>query len=465
MDPFLGAFLGIAGLLAAAACAQYPRLLLAVTALAVLFTPTLAVVSGIGQVSLIDDALVLGTFLYMPARRLIAGHQLRRLPGGRWFCAVLVVGALGSLVQDVPASIALSGAFLLAKGAMLGFAFAQEEWSVRDVHRIGRALRGFLVFLIGCAMVNLLVPGPWSEIFASSGVADFRGPIPSIIGPFTVPSFMGQIVGMCVIAVLILGREVGGLSRSLAATGFVVALLTFRRKTWVSLPVALASVLGIRHKGALAIFGLPALVVGLIIAWGPITETIDDSRFEYFERAAPAPRVLMYRGAVELANEHPLGAGLGRWGSSAALTNYSPEYYERGFQNLDGLAPDSKNNYATDTFWPIPLGETGWPGALLYAGGLVAIWRFFRRAIREGSSATRAVGMVGTGWMVMLLIESSAAPVFTGPPIYPWLFVAVGIAAALLDGQERQGQGDGVHDPEVVAEVREGRAGRLFRRQ
>jgi len=434
MDFLLLAALFCAGATALLLFLFHPRLALAAAALAVLFTPTLVVATGLGWVSLIDDALVLGCFLYFTVRRLAGGYRLRKLPGGRWFVAVLAAGLIGSLLNDVPIAVAMSGGYLLMKGAMYGFAVAQVEWSDSDVIRVGQAIRGFLVILVVCAVANLAAPDAWARIFASSGLADHRGPIASIIGPFTVPSFMGQIVGLCVLATVAFAREIGGVTRSVAVLGFCASLLTFRRKTWVSVPLALAAMTGIRRKSTLLLIGGPALLAGLLLFQGPVTETVDQARYEYFEKNSSVPRILMYQGAVELANEHaPVGAGLGRWGSDAALTHYSPEYVERGFHQLDGLGPLSQNNYATDTFWPIVIGETGWVGAAFYVIGLWSIWRVFRTASRARVATARILGSLGIGWLTLLLIESVAAPVFTGPPVYPWVFAGAGLAAAVLD--------------------------------
>ena len=171
-----------------------------------------------------------------------------------------------------------------------------------------------------------------------------------------------------------------------------------------------------------------------MVFWGPISSTIHNTQHEYFGRATPAPRVLMYRGAVNIADQQlPLGAGFGRWGSAEAMTHYSPEYIARGFNTMYGLAPHSPINYATDTFWPIVIGEAGWLGLAFYVVALWKMYAAFRRGAKDDRPGVRAVGAIGVGWLVMLLFESFAAPVFTGPPLYAWLFVAAGLLVAVSE--------------------------------
>ena len=110
---------------------------------------------------------------------------------------------------------------------------------------------------------------------------------------------------------------------------------------------------------------------------------------------------------------------------------------QRGFENYYGLGRSSDEKaFATDTFWPVVLGETGYLGLIGYVLALVMMIRIFRTGVRSTQPLSRAMGTTGVGWLMLLLWESTAAPVFSGPPLYPWLFVAAGLTIASLEPAE-----------------------------
>ena len=301
---------------------RHPRSALAAALIAVLVTPTLVVITDVSRVSLLDDALTLACFIYLPLRRVIGGQRLRRLPGQWCFVLVATAGLMSGLAQDVPLSISLSGGYLLMKGPMLGYAAAQLDWRQSDVVMLRKLVIRATVLLLMCATVNLVLPDQWAAVFASTGLADYRYSIASLVGPVTHPSFMGQILGLCVVALLAFDGDGNRRTWALTALASVAAFLTFRRKTLVSLPLAVLTVIGIRSRIALMSFAVPLLAVAIAFWWVPITGVATTTYRAYFVDSTTVPRVLMYQGAFELGAEHfPLGAGLGRWGSATAATH------------------------------------------------------------------------------------------------------------------------------------------------
>jgi hypothetical protein len=438
-DGLYFAVLVAAAILACLLFLQHPRSALAAALIAVLVTPTLVVITGVSRVSLLDDGLTLACFIYLPLRRVLGGQQLRRLPGQWCFVLVATAGLISGLAQDVPLSISLSGGYLLMKGPMLGYAAAQLDWRQSDVVMLRKLVIRATVLLLTCATANLALPDQWAAVFASTGLADYRySSIASLLGPFTHPSFMGQILGLCVVALLAFDGDGNRRTWPLTALASVAAFLTFRRKTLVSLPLAVLTVIGIRSRIALMSFAVPLVAVAIAFGWVPITGIATTTYHAYFVDSTIVPRVLMYQGAFELGAEHfPLGAGLGRWGSEIAVTHYSPEYVKRGFEDYYGLGRSSDENaFATDTFWPVVLGETGYLGLLGYVLAIVMMIRIFRSGVRSNQPLSRAMGTTGVGWLMLLLWESTAAPVFSGPPLYPWLFVAAGLTIASLESAE-----------------------------
>jgi hypothetical protein len=148
-------------------------------------------------------------------------------------------------------------------------------------------------------------------------------------------------------------------------------------------------------------------------------------------RTEPA-RIALYVASLEIARDHfPLGAGMGRYGSWMSRVEYSPLYAEYGLNRIPGLRADN-SQYATDTFWPMVVGEFGIFGVLGYtaflAGVGITLWVLGRKAT-DPVMAVFVVG--GLAVLVAATIESTATPMFTAPPRSYLVFAAIGATLGL----------------------------------
>ncbi len=145
---------------------------------------------------------------------------------------------------------------------------------------------------------------------------------------------------------------------------------------------------------------------------------------------------------------------MGRYGSWMSRLDYSPIYHEYGLDQIRGLR-ERNSQYATDTFWPMVLGEFGVVGLAGYAALLasvgIALWRAGRR---RADALTRAFIVGSLAVFTSALIESIATPMFTSPPRSYLLFAAIGAALAYSRLH------DAPSDPEPVSELSAGEGGR-----
>ncbi|MEC9059163.1 MAG: hypothetical protein VX410_06445 [Actinomycetota bacterium] len=431
-------------------CAR-PKILVVITLTSVLFGQAVSQVVTHPVVAAADDALVALTIVYLPVLRLVKGQTLRRPPGTFLWFGVIVLGVLGGLVNGVSITYSFGGAYLVMKGPLFGYAVAQVAWAKDDVARLLSWSVRLAVLIVLCASANMLAPSVWSSLLSNTGVAGYRSStLPSLIGPFVHPSFLAQISGLCAIAILANG-QLSRNSRFALVSGLLAAgLLSFRKKSLISLPLGMLVSRSSWRAAWFWVAALPVAIVAVLANIAPIERFVRLTYNTYFRSAeTSSPRVALYQGAVELASrDFPLGAGFSRWGSQLAKEQYSIEYIRAGFAAFDGLNP-SDMRYATDTFWPIILGETGVLGLCAYTAALVVCWRFFSEMTSSQRAHIKVLGSVGRGWMALLIVESLAAPVFLGPPTFVWLFALVGLSTALQMG-----------DPPVLTEPAEG-AGRM----
>ena len=100
---------------------------------------------------------------------------------------------------------------------------------------------------------------------------------------------------------------------------------------------------------------------------------------KYFNDENRTPRNDLLNGSLVLMKDYfPIGTGFATYGSYAASKYYSPIYYTFGFQKYYGMSK-SDNQFLTDNFWPMILGEFGILGFLIYIYMLYLCFKYLSR--------------------------------------------------------------------------------------
>lgn len=417
-----------------------PKLLVLAVVVATLFDEFLAALPHLGKLNLADDGLAAVAIVMLPTLRLLADQPLRRLPGDRWFAAYATLGVCSSFAVGAPMKVTLAGLFLATKGIAVGWAVAQVEWHRTDVRQLGRCTVAIGAVALFGAALNIVDAGWFSRHGLLLGDVGRLG-MPTLTSFFLRTGSFSLVGGMLAI-VAVAAHRPGETRKAWAAVVFALAsVFTLRRTIVAALFVALAAIRMRLNRTATMLFLLVAVPMVVVLLWAPLHRVAAATSGTYLSNGTVAPRTLLYRGSVTVARNHfPLGAGFGRYGSSVALTHYSPEYRNLAFTYVWGLSPRvagvaaTAPNFGSDTFWPAVLGETGWPGLLMLLLGLAAVGRYLLAASREDEDddgPVRLLGLVGIGWFALLAVESLSNPVYIGPPTYPLLFGLAGVIAAL----------------------------------
>lgn len=384
-------------------------------------------------VGYLDEIVVVVGLVALTTRRALS-RRLPLVPGwSLWFAGFFVIGLLSSLLGSVPTSIAFEGGFLAVKAALFGIAAAQIDWKVEDLRPFITGAAVMILVIFVTAVANFIAPVSWTEFILGRDIyIETLGPIPALIGPFEHPAALGRICAMLAIGVFTYRTFVRKtwFSAVLLGMATITGLATLRVKTIVSLIVSVV-VLGVVN---LKRFSRTVIIVAIIVAAlaaVPVILYVAADVDKYL--LTTSARTLMTNGSFDVAARHlPFGAGFGRFGSYTATVNYSPEYVRLGFPSYFGLEPAPGGQFLTDTAWPAIIGETGWLGTLLFAGGLVHIAvDFLRRTPNSTEPMFDWVRWTGFGWLVILVVESIGAPVFTSAPAYPLPFLAAGVFYAL----------------------------------
>ena len=158
--------------------------------------------------------------------------------------------------------------------------------------------------------------------------------------------------------------------------------------------------------------------------------------FYFKKRKIATARAVLHKAGWELAVENlPFGTGFGTFGSRISQIVYSPVYYLKGLNGYPGLEP-FRPAYVCDTFWPMILGETGFPGLVFYL--YPVIW-----LIKMIQTKLRSPWMYCTACFILLfeLLDTSAAQAFSGiTAVYFALPLGIALAEAFCGSEEEKKQ-------------------------
>jgi hypothetical protein len=423
--------LAVVGLAAAAICLRYPFVFAVVALIVVLFSYVLeGTLGSIGGMA--DELVIVVSFVVFTTRRIVVDRGIVIPPGTLWFAMFGMLGVISSLVNGVPTFLWTQAGFLALKGVILAFAFAQLDWTPKRIKVMIRVGVGLAIVLIVTGVINLVAPIAWAGMLGSAPTAPILG-IRPLNGLFAHPAAFGRITAVVAVGILAYRFCVarGWFSAVLLALTTAMALLSFRVKTLVGLFATFTVMLFRFAKPSvvvtLAVVGPIVLMIVGPTVWWMISSDLDAYVF------GESARSRITFGSLTVSAEHfPWGAGFGRYGSFLAAQFYSPEYRALGWSGIYGVGEGELGQFLMDTQWPALLGETGWFGTIAYAGGLVAMLVSLLKPVGDDESPYfRWVRVAGIGWIILLVIESIAAPVFVSPPSYPFLFLSAAIIASV----------------------------------
>jgi hypothetical protein len=424
------------GVVGAGVVLRFPKPVLAAALLLVFVSSTLERLTRLSWFGYLDEvgaglALIAGVAHLLSARR-----KPRWPPELGLFAVFIAAAAISAAVAHVEFSLALVGAVAYLKAFIFLWSAAQFEWTTRDGRIAYRWTVWLVALILVCVAMNLVTPAAWNNVFANRGVLEYRYGLPALVGPFVHPTILASALGLAGLLFYVYRLTIRktAVNAALMLGSIIGSVFAFRRRQIAAVALAAATVR--LRAGAVSALLLMFLVAPLVIVagWGIIGETIDAIYQGYFADVESSARTLLTRDSVFLAAAHfPFGVGLAQFGSAPAAVAYSPVYVELGYGSVYGLSHmPGRGNWLTDTMWPAILGEAGFPGAAAYLVGLLVMARRFVRMSRAGLSVPlRFIGQLGLGWWVLVMVDSIASPVFTAAPMFPFLFVAAGVAYSI----------------------------------
>lgn len=355
--------------------------------------------------------------------------------------AGMVLSTLGSSVAPQLAAIDLA---LFSKPFLLLVIGISLTPAPQRIEPLTRGVLAVLGVVLAVAVMFVLVPDLQRSYLAGFRDISVRLGLNSAQGFFLDPNGFSFIAVAAFIfayaSFLAWGRRV---YLVYACAAGLLVLLSMRRKSIVALLVLLAvSVLVSRFRGSRGRAFLLAVLVAVLLATvlAPYFQAMTIKTFEEYGGEDPygTARSALYYGSVQIAKDHfPLGTGLASFGSHASIMEYSEVYRQYGLAEVWGLSPRF-SGFATDTYWPMVLGQGGGVSLLAYLVFLFVLGRATLRALRAEhvSPRIRFLALVGAFLLIASFVESFASHIYGYSLKAALIFVPLGMfwRASIDDG-------------------------------
>lgn len=393
----------------------------------------------------------------------VGGLVRTRPPLGwlEWSLAILVLAAIASSMSNGISPITwLPGIFLLLKAVLAFYLLRLVRFDAVEAGRMGIVVLLVAGIVGALGLVEFLDPVSFQRRLGLPIYDQSRAEVPIVRSIFLHPALYGWLTAFG--SLLCYARFLTHRSWWSIPAGLALNAGTFlsgRRTPMLGVGLAVAvglvsstSRMGLRRAAtrvwlpAAAVIVLAAALLSPAI--GRLTEltiaeyvpSIEVAREIFAERPRPEvvagvhPRIALYAGSLAIGRDHfPLGAGIGRFGSHLSRDDYSPMYERYGLDQVALLRPDDPQA-ATDAFWSMVLGETGWIGLLaglaFFGGIVVAVWRSCWHA---AGAELRLIGLAALFVYVEGLVRSATSSVFVAPPIAYFVLGAAGLALGVAD--------------------------------
>ncbi|MDN7244582.1 hypothetical protein [Planococcus shenhongbingii] len=398
-----------------------------------LLSPSLGLVANYMDEAFLLVGLSALAINFLKGKKIIGGIVFACL------CSIAGLGFFSGMLNAVPFSISLLGAFLVMKGLLYLFLFMNFTYSEQDLKRYVIWAKRYVAIVLIFAVVDLLLGKNYRYLLNITYEDSVqRGAIHSLTSLFMHPGIYGWFLvfaGIYALAAFKVKKEKYLLA--LAGLLFLFGMLSFRFKAMMAVLVVLAIFYILKGYKKVLTCLLPLFLVLLffsLFAGSFINELTSSTINNYvtadiYDSARKALYVIAYEIGI---TNFPFGEGFGRYGGFISKEYYSPVYYEYGINVTYGLSPDFPS-FITDTYWPHIVGEIGFIGATIVAGlySYLAV-RLLKNYSKMTSDNIKIFLLFAGLVMVQAIVESLGEPIFNGAPQNVFIFVSLGIAFSLL---------------------------------
>lgn len=320
----------------------------------------------IGGRSYVDECLCLVAFIYV-LRLYIKGFLIKRDKTAiNLLIVCIVIGLISNVYSEIQRTFFSVLVDVIAETKVLWVYYAAKYYITNKVtilmaHKfIGFAKIYFLIAFI-CGIISQFVNIGMTES-SRYGIEGF-----SYIFPM---SFQYLAFSLVLIALMVTRIEMRYHKIYYIIAALSLMLATKSGPLLFGLLFLILSYYFYKHK---------TLKLSTLIALVFLVLFVGTFQIETYLTNENAPRYLFFQyGGITANRFFPFGSGFATFGSDQAARDYSPLYYEYGFDYLYGMSPED-SSFLSDTFWPTAIAQFGWIGFVSYCMIFINIFISIKR--------------------------------------------------------------------------------------
>ena len=389
-------------------------------------------IPGLGIVKYFDEILVcvLSVIAIVNITRKKEMQQLSK----RIFILLVIFSLIGLISSFINSDIILRDLlisnFLSIKFLIIVIALMNIPFQSITIKYMKNSLIFYSNIVMIFAVFNFLFPVAYKKIFPFITLR-YRFNLPAVCSLFTHPGTYGWfmlLVSIYFYSLYLIQKEKKYLMKFVITAIF--ALLSFRVKVILGLVVVLGYSLYLeqrknaRNLNAKKIMILTIIIISILFVF---KDLLIDTYIRYFttQYGESARQSLTINSFNVLIDYFPLGVGFGKFASFYARKNYSEYYYQYNMEKIYGLEPHNPV-FATDTYWPSIIGETGLIGTIIFVSIFIILYRSLMKKINK-KSLNNAYNLFAMFVFIQSLVESTSEPIFNNAPQFILIAFIIGI--------------------------------------
>ena len=365
-------------------------------------------------VSGIDEIITVLILILMIICIIKNGIQKRKSKLLIYLIVFLFIGTISTMVYTIQNTVAIledclnSLKFLICIiGLNISVKYYNSSSVIQKIQRISIYLIKILFLL---TIIDIILPG---KLFEETS---FRYGFHSVKLFFYHPAVFAQVV-VALLSIITLDTNIKINSKTriiLKIKCLIMICMTLRSKAFgfACIYLIICGYKRLNTKKTRPILLALMLITVISLSGGSIDK--------YYGNEKSARKTLTVDSIKIANNSFPIGLGYATFASASAAKYYSPIYSLLGYESIYGLGRIT-TSYATDTFWPILLGQFGYSGIILYVFILIEIAKLNFYCLKKNNSNGMAVWSI----LIYLLICSTSGTAFFNPIAIPYAIILV----------------------------------------
>lgn len=398
----------------------------------IIFQDTLVEITKVSLINFIDELIVL-CLIVLGIISIVRNKKINKL-SGKLLIFLIIFSIEGIISCYINSSFILKDVlmsnFLSIKFFLIIFSILNIKFNPITIKYMKESVIFYSNIVMFFAVFNFILPNLHNKIFPFV-MQMYRFGLPSVCSIFRHPGTYGWfmfLVSLYYYSNYSVKKDKEYLKKFIITAIF--AILSFRVKVIMGIIVVLIYSIIFNNRKKIK---LEKVIIILIIVCVILFISYDLLEYTYLmyftnEFGESARKSLTVNSINILKTYFPIGVGFGKFGSWYARIKYSEYYYIYDMTRVYGLNPENPF-FATDTYWPSILGETGFLGTSIYLYLFYLIFKNLKNKLRyKLNDDNKVIVMWGLFIFIQSLVESTSEAIYNNSPQYILIGVIISLA-------------------------------------